>query len=363
MKRLNLCILFIVACLPSSTNAGTFFSVERQIANAPSNEEAPFAIVHPLGYDGTQVLIKLDICVESGSEVLVGPVQRAIQMWNQLSSTTGNCSGCVLWEENPPTGLLSLPDTVLHEIGHCAMGLDHPNLAESEFDVDGDGQISHTSFTVSAGTALVTDSNGVRGDAEDQHPFSSQDIAWFRIRDNNPVIVDSIMIDKDTYSRATAVDLPSGHNYAASANRGVAGILGFSNTQSVMYSGIAPGTQYHSLAADEVNMVRMGMTGVDRDAGTSDDYTIELRFKATCTGQEDIIARMNTIDENPPPGLCLADIAHSFQQGLIVLHWSIIADSLLQEVSIEFDPNKGWDFGSDIFFSGFENGDFSEWGM
>ena len=45
---------------------------------------------------------------------------------------------------------------------------------------------------------------------------------------------------------------------------------------------------YLSLSADDVNMVRMGMTGADRDAETvpSDNYSITLSRVPTCTGAD-----------------------------------------------------------------------------
>ncbi len=230
---LSLVTVALLACVPRAATAGSFVDVDDQIV---AGNVIPFAVVHPAGFVGAGGELFVDVCItDSGfyDERLVGPLQAAIEIWNSLTPTIGNCQGCVLWEEEPPAGAVDLGSVLVHELGHCAMGLGHVNLGDS-------------SFTSSVGASSVVDGNGIRGDLEDQHlpPVSVQDMAWFRKIDNDPAVVDGLVIDIDTYSRSVAADLPAGHNYAASANRLVAESLGFANTQSVMYSRTAPQLVY-----------------------------------------------------------------------------------------------------------------------
>ena len=195
-------------------------------------------------------------------------------------------------------------------------------------------------------------------------PWQLGDIAYFRIADNNPFIVDATVIDRDTYSRNDMV-LPVGDNYAASANRAVGEQLGFQNSQSVMYSLLEHGTRYSSLAADDVNMVKMGMTGADRDAGTADDYTIQLAFDSACTTSDVRVQLGNThIDPQNMTtlGVCIASIEDSFAQPAQQrFHHTLVPRLPLEtQIVVELNPAILWDFAV-VFLSGFETGDFSEW--
>jgi len=87
-------------------------------------------ITHPLGYDGTGGPVPVAVCVRPGDEVLVSFVQDALDVWNSLTPTTGNCFGCITSEEaagmrGMSPVLSDLEGTVIHELGHCGLGLDH----------------------------------------------------------------------------------------------------------------------------------------------------------------------------------------------------------------------------------------------
>lgn len=112
-------------------------------------------------------------------------------------------------------------------------------------------------------------------------PMDVLDLAWYRITDNDPFILQSFLVDKDSYSRSV-VNLPIGDSYAASANRLVGEELGYPNAQSVMFSTRDSDTVELGLAADDANMVWMGRSGADRDAGTADDYSVQLVFTRDC---------------------------------------------------------------------------------
>jgi hypothetical protein len=394
--------------------------------------------MHPVGYDGSGGVLTVGICVRVGSEDLIPYVQNTIALWNALTPTTGNCENCVLWEEPvPPRSFVDTFSVLVHELGHCAMGLHHINLEEDtraattprvgSCDVNDNGTCGeHTSFTANFNvTTVMSTPNPINilGDSEDVQsngcpilqnlgnqlsppplqssaatgepvepktacllglgcpgfpetccppcpslcpslPWQLGDIAYFRIADNNPFIVDATVIDRDTYSRNDMV-LPVGDNYAASANRAVGEQLGFQNSQSVMYSLLEHGTRYSSLAADDVNMVKMGMTGADRDAGTADDYTIQLAFDSACTTSDVRVQLGNThIDPQNMTtlGVCIASIEDSFAQPAQQrFHHTLVPRLPLEtQIVVELNPAILWDFAV-VFLSGFETGDFSEW--
>ncbi len=347
--------LFLFIFAQTGTYAGTYFAVDYEVSNG---NIIPFAIVHPPGYDGSGADLQIDICVLKtfpDSEKLVGPLQEAIETWNQQVPKTGNCQSCVLWEEAPPPGNLHAGTVLLHELGHCALGLGHINLEGAPF-------VLPSSFTKSIGATEVVDGNGLRGDYEDIHqiPVQVHDLTWFRTADNDPVIIDSTVIDINTFSRSVAADLPAGHNYAASANRAVAEALGFADTQAVMYSRGVPQMEYSGLSADDFNMVRMGMTGEDLLAGTADDYTVHLRYRANC--DDDVEIRVELFPLGPDGvGICDAKIVESFVQGLLKFHWTVVREDGAPAIQISLNEEHSWDYGERIFASGFENGDLSEW--
>jgi hypothetical protein len=355
---MNRTVLLIVASLliPVAVEAGTYFAMEF-FARDASDFVPPFAIVHPPGYTGAGGELEVRVCVDmtdTANHVLVGPLQDALAIWNGLQPTTGNCglgNNCFTWEDaTAPAGTFDAMSAILHELGHCAFGLGHPDFRElvanprqdgrgiwfsGTCDVDNDGCCGElTSFTNSINAEEVLDASGIRGDQEDDpvnrcptsavtdpspaepsrlllhqgqcsaggqvcpspanccpfpppvNPIQVQEIAWFRRADNDPVVVDGTVIDSRTFSRSTA-NLPAGHRYARNANRRVAEALGHPRTQTIMYSvGVNRGMRFIGLAPDDVNMVEMGMSGRDRLAGTADDYTVRLSYQADCAGAQ-----------------------------------------------------------------------------
>jgi hypothetical protein len=89
MKRVVL--LLVVLFLPSVTiEAGTYFAMEF-FARELSEEIPPFAIVHPPGYTGVGGELEVRVCVDltdPANHVLVGPLQDALAMWNELRCTS-----------------------------------------------------------------------------------------------------------------------------------------------------------------------------------------------------------------------------------------------------------------------------------
>ncbi len=411
----------------STLSAGTYFDIDRFTRRLPStdaNYVAPFAIVHPVGYLEAGGAIEIGICVEAGSEGLLLPLFSAIDVWNELNPRYGNCFDCWTSNEPPPSGKASLQWVVLHELGHCALGLGHSNLVELDETEDGGlykdakywrtgvcdldvpsgcGQLTSLAASVNATNVSQGTTPGDRTDIHNNacpfipavqeiesstfaapevssslactpccpdcpgancpiQPMQVQSVSWFRRSDNNPVLIDNTVIQQASFSRSITV-LPAGSNYAASANEFVASSLSHPGTQSLMYSKIGSGTRLSGLVADDVNMVRFAMTGADRVAATADDYTIHLALEFDCANAEVELAFAPSTPE-PPVGYCRAAIVESFSQPGAVLHYTMAPPSSSPRIRIEVraDPaGTFYDRSASIFWSAFETGNFLEW--
>lgn len=144
------------------------------------------------------------------------------------------------------------------------------------------------------------------------------------------------------------------------ANRAVGEALPtpVTNTQAVMYPYLARGQTVLALTGDDANMVRMAQTGVDRLAGTPDDYRTYLRWVEDCAGAD---IRVDLAFQDSL-ALCTLARDRSFSQGPIAFHWSVNLPSGETALPITLQFDAPWDFGQEaMFLSGFESSDLSEW--
>lgn len=117
--------------------AGSYWDVVRRTrAVAPTDPQwvGPYAIVHPFSYDGTGGELRVRVCAAPSAEPLIGPLQDALRVWNELEPVAANCSDCYVYGDpiaDPPQPY-NARGSLLHELGHCAMGLAHINLQETE---------------------------------------------------------------------------------------------------------------------------------------------------------------------------------------------------------------------------------------
>jgi len=242
--------------------------------------------------------------------------------------------------------------------------------------VGGNGSYENTSFTrsynavwpggVDAGDDLI------RGSSDDFHtsptggaPAAS--VGWFRKEDNDPGIVDDIVIDSDTYTRSVTspTGLPPGHTWGTNGNRKVTALTigplpGGFDTQAVMYSRTVSEQQYSSLSADEVNMVKMGMTGKDNLAGTVWDYTIELIRVASCAEPYDILVLKDTIVSGVAGDCRTPSVDYSYTQNpLLAHHFTLTTTDPDTEEDLFVVLNEDLDWDTDpptvIFGDGFES--------
>ena len=261
------------------------------------------------------------------------------------------------------------------------MGLDH---VDRLWDEDDDGDFEETSFTRSANAlhvpgGLEVGADGIRGSGDDFHhsPQGGQpadSVSWFRKADNDPFLVDSTVIDTDTYSRSISM-LPAGDRWGASGNRRVSDDpvsgLGYMNTQAVMYSRGIRGHYYSGLSADDVNMVKMGMTGADLLAGipgVDDDYTIDLNYVGECGAPTtyDIKVYLGDLEPGTLGGCTLHRLDYSFAVGnpLLARHFSMVQDIAATPFEVILNEDVPWYYDHPatlVFLDDFESGDTSAW--
>ena len=254
-------------------------------------------ITHPKGYTGSGGHITLTVGLHSGipnatATQLAQPIKNAIVRWNNLKPTTGNL---VTGADNPLAfAQYDYESVVLHELGHC-IGLAHVNLAtesglndpERNFTKSTKG--SDNSFNVSA-TARGND--GTRGSHDDLRG-DDVNLHWFNST-NNPFVLET-PVDGSTYSR-NLNDLPSGDTYATNGDRDVSALARYNvpNTEAVMQQGQYNDEEQQTLTADGVATIRLGMSGLDETAGTSDDYTFELQYVGVDDSADILVRHDNT---------------------------------------------------------------------
>jgi hypothetical protein len=350
-----------------------------------TGEVNKFGVVHPMGYQGTGDPLTVVVCVDIADvftgEEWVEPTRRAVTTWQALERRTGQCQDCRTIEEGgfPPEEEFHAETVILHELGHCAMGLGHPNLYWDPPGGNEDLQYTSHSMSYDGVQTGIFDTDGIPGNCEDIHRTILGDLAenvhWFRRFDNDPGIVDTRTIDTNEYSMRIPDNLPSvcpaaaEGTWAANGNHIVNAELGHPDTQSVMYSHLPRKMRYLGLSADDVNMVEMGMTGEDWIAGTSEDYTINLQFTTNCSGAHVVLSGA-PLGEQEDLGGCSAKVNYSFPPSIpaTARHYTVVDnDGPGNPVQIIVNTSHDWDFspagGGLIMSDDFESGDTSGWSV
>ncbi|MDV6343285.1 hypothetical protein [Nitrosomonas sp. Is37] len=262
---LKLTLLSLAISVVSPSIAGTFEF---------AREHGVDIITHPSGYrgEGTSLTVRLGISPSSlHAEEMVIPIQNTISTWNNLLPTINNI---VKEGSNVPADQFDFESVVLHEVGHC-IGLGHPNLASESGLNSADRNFTQSTRGADNQFNLDKGPDGVSGSGDDLRG-DDINLHWFRKSNNNPFSI-ATKVDMTTYSRDLS-DLPPGNTFVANADRHVAALFGIQNTEAVMQQGVHAGEAQRTLTADDVAILRLAMSGLDKVAGTADDYSLKLEF-------------------------------------------------------------------------------------
>jgi len=108
-------------------------------------------------------------------------------------------------------------------------------------------------------------------------------------------------------------------------------------------------------------MIKMAMTGKDFQAGTTDDYTIQLSFVDNCDNV-DVLITFTDLADPTTLGFCEVGVDYSFPQNpLLTRHVSLVPIGAGEPLVILLNQTIDWDIGDTIFSDGFESGNFSAW--
>jgi hypothetical protein len=282
-NKLSLAIGLCTLSISGAAFAGAF------IFAGEGNEDR---VAHPSNYTGTGGVVTVEVCIAPGTPneaAMVIPVQNIVNTINTYQAVQPN-----LTSANVPFGEYDFESVALHEVGHC-IGLAHPNLGSQSENLDPDrGPIrvdpvsgTDTELTNAADGAddLYTRDYGVDGipGTADDGRGDDVNLHWFFIGENNPFVRSSADVDSSTYSRDLA-DLPMGDSFPINASDETGPGLGFPNTEAVMQQGSPNGQAQRDFSVDDIATLDFARSGVDRSAGTGDDYTIQAVYGGVKSG-------------------------------------------------------------------------------
>ncbi|MEM6455818.1 MAG: hypothetical protein AAF772_12040 [Acidobacteriota bacterium] len=331
-----------------------------------------FAIMHPIGYTGAGGPLSVKVCAPVGSGTLRPALKRAIESWNDRTSSTANCTGCMTLEqvmrEGAEDSAIPLQWVIAHELGHCAYGTDHPN----EGGIRGSFTYARRATTYRACTLPSPPApcppEAIRGDFDDAilpqppAPKSAIIINWFEAGVNNPFV---IAPDTKVLTRVrTQLPLAQNHSWPANPNRLVAASLGFPNAQSPMYSSFTGGSQYSAFVDDDVATVRNAEIGLDRLAGTADDYSVTLDFVDGCGEADTRVEWLPDIEDSPVEdllGVCDSDALAIPGQAGTAQHYSLSPFSSIGQIRVALNSDEQWQEFELAFEDGFESGSLDNW--
>ena len=335
--------------IPSALWAGAFSFTEDPVFEAQAD---PDNVVHPIGYNvstGTPSAFSVNVCIVPGSpnaSSIATSVQNIVDRFNLLVPVVENI------RQSPSfSSLYDFESVTLHEVGHC-LGLNHPNAASEAPSGTGDEREStkanfggNSTLNYGAGgDGIYGSHDDIRGDDVNLHYFEP-DV-------NNPFKV-LRSVDSTNYTRAVA-GLPAGDLFPANAEKEVAATARYGASpndcgfftanqrcaEAVMQQGTPNAELQNALGPDDVATLLYARSGVDRLAGTGDDYAATLVYQGISNSNCDINISFNDAETG------FAVCKTSTSSGPATFNGSADAVALTQ-ANVFLDPDAvSWDFSS-----------------
>lgn len=246
--------------------SGTFIFAE--------SNDSPNIITHPTGYNGSGGTLSISVCIATDSENqsdLEIPVQNTISTWNTFEPTKTNVTRN---DSELGSNQFDVESVLLHEVGHC-IGLGHPNLGNLEGVATENQDFAMTLKGTNDAYDLNNGADNVKGSNDDIRG-DDVNLNWFRIGENDPFLFES-EIDLDTYSNDTS-NLPGSHSWVEIAAFEVSQLHGEGSGEGVMNQGTLNQETQRSIHPEDATTIRIGMSGLDENQDTGDDYNFELVY-------------------------------------------------------------------------------------
>lgn len=270
-------------------------------------------VTHAKGYSGSGGNLNVKVCIVPGTpnaSSMIVPLSNSVDRFNLLVPTIGNVRQSS--DNDIAFSSYDFESVLTHELGHC-QGLAHVNLATESGLPSADRNYTKSTdgadnvFNIDDGADnLIGSADDVRGDDVNLH--------WFFIGANNPFAYPTTP-ESTTYTRDVS-NLPSGDNWVTNADRDVStDVFGLPKTESVMQQGTFNDEDQRSLAADDVITLQHARVGVDRQAGTADDYTVTLVDGGISSTDCDI----NISFDDAETGFAVCKSGGSFLSGDVVI--------------------------------------------
>lgn len=336
-------------------------------------EDVPGRINHVHGYSGAATTLTVNVCVDASAADFVPYVLQAIALWNNKTIAVPNCVGfCNVIDEPPvgsPPGNPGVPEAtgpvdatyaLLHELGHCAFGLDHTNNEhpDREHPVQVPPPVPSDYTNSYDETSIGPGADGIPGTVDDLPvPLPGTRVShWFRPQVNDPYLPGPALVDNTTYTRVVQQLPPAPHHWPASGNRRVGVAMGYGNAQSVMYGEGSRRTTLTGFIPDDGNTVAYAEAGLDEVIG-ADDYTWTLAYSASCTGAQ---IEIQAVSQAPSVFASCANlyVGLPIAGEPTVRHYAV--DSSVIPSSLWVNPDVEWTFNF-ILWDDFEIGNTSYW--
>jgi YVTN family beta-propeller protein len=302
-------------------------------AYVSATEDEPDNRTHARNFDGTggelaPIRVCLDIQTNAALAVQAEPaLLKAIDTMNRFRSL-GQHTFAQGTENDVPSGQFDFESVLLHEFMH-ATGLDHPNHADESGLPSGPDNGTKSADGADNVINQGAGADGIHGSRDDVRG-DDINLHWYQKGVNHPGLLPAI-IDESTHARELGF-LPSGHLFAANADRSVLAALGLVNAEAVAQQGTGPDEAQRHLHHDDVASIQLARAGLNGIAGDADDYRSTLSYRGRFAGDTTENCQINVrFDEST--GFASTNLGN---YRITPNHWGTFV------ARIRFNPNVNW---------------------